>query len=86
MIFDKMIFDKMIFDKMIFDKMIFDKMIFDKVSYIFSRKQNKSKVDFFFLICYSKMEPSVNCYNLIKRFEGCRLKAYKDPVGIWYKS
>ena len=29
------------------------------------------------------MKPSDNCYNLIKQFEGCRLKAYKDPIGIW---
>lgn len=29
------------------------------------------------------MTPSVNCYNLIKRFEGCYLEAYLDPVGIW---
>lgn len=21
--------------------------------------------------------------NLIKRFEGCRLKAYQDSVGVW---
>jgi GH24 family phage-related lysozyme (muramidase) len=31
------------------------------------------------------MTPSVNCYNLIKKFEGCRLDAYQDPVGIWYE-
>ena len=29
------------------------------------------------------MKPSENCYKLIKQFEGCKLKAYKDPVGIW---
>lgn len=29
------------------------------------------------------MRPSDNCYNLIKQFEGCRLKAYKDAAGIW---
>lgn len=28
------------------------------------------------------MQISVNGLNLIKRFEGCRLTAYKDPVGI----
>lgn len=28
------------------------------------------------------MKPSENCYNLIKQFEGCRLKAYKDSVGV----
>lgn len=25
------------------------------------------------------MNPSQNCYNLIKEFEGCKLKAYPDP-------
>lgn len=29
------------------------------------------------------MKPSENCYNLIKQFEGCRLKSYKDSAGIW---
>ena len=29
------------------------------------------------------MKPSERCYSLIKQFEGCRLKAYKDSVGIW---
>lgn len=29
------------------------------------------------------MNPSQNCINLIKRFEGCRLKAYKCPAAIW---
>ena len=29
------------------------------------------------------MKPSQNCINLIKRFEGCRLKAYKCPAGLW---
>ena len=29
------------------------------------------------------MKPSENCYTIIKQFEGCRLKSYKDPVGIW---
>ena len=29
------------------------------------------------------MKPSENCYELIKSWEGCKLKAYKDPVGIW---
>lgn len=28
------------------------------------------------------MSPSENCYNLIKKYEGCRLVAYLDPVGI----
>lgn len=28
------------------------------------------------------MKPSKNCINLIKEFEGCRLKAYYDPVGV----
>ena len=28
------------------------------------------------------MTPSQACYDLIKRFEGCELKAYIDPVGI----
>lgn len=28
------------------------------------------------------MKPSKNCYKLIKQFEGCSLKAYKDPVGV----
>lgn len=28
------------------------------------------------------MKPSENAYNIIKQFEGCRLKAYIDPVGI----
>ena len=26
---------------------------------------------------------SQNGINLIKRFEGCKLKAYKDSVGVW---
>lgn len=29
------------------------------------------------------MKPSQNCINLIKKFEGCRLKAYKCPAGLW---
>jgi lysozyme len=29
------------------------------------------------------MKPSQNCINLIKRFEGCYLKAYKCPAGVW---
>ena len=29
------------------------------------------------------MNVSVNGLNLIKQFEGCRLTAYKDPVGVW---
>lgn len=29
------------------------------------------------------MNPSTNCYNLIKSFEGLFLKAYADPIGIW---
>lgn len=29
------------------------------------------------------MKVSINGLNLIKRFEGCRLKAYKDIVGVW---
>ena len=29
------------------------------------------------------MKPSENCYSIIKQFEGCRLKAYKDSVGVW---
>lgn len=29
------------------------------------------------------MKPSDNCYKIIKQFEGCRLKAYKDSVGVW---
>lgn len=29
------------------------------------------------------LKPSQNCINLIKRFEGCRLKAYKCPAAIW---
>lgn len=28
------------------------------------------------------MKPSKNCFNLIKQFEGCKLKAYYDPVGV----
>jgi GH24 family phage-related lysozyme (muramidase) len=28
------------------------------------------------------MEPSKACYDLIKDFEKCRLKAYLDPVGV----
>lgn len=28
------------------------------------------------------MKPSKNCINLIKEFEGCKLKAYYDPVGV----
>lgn len=29
------------------------------------------------------MTPSSKCYDLIKRFEGCRLEAYQDSVGVW---
>ena len=29
------------------------------------------------------MEPSQNCLDLIKRFEGCELEAYLCPAGIW---
>ena len=29
------------------------------------------------------MKPSQNCINLIKKFEGCHLKAYKCPAGLW---
>lgn len=29
------------------------------------------------------MTPSNKCYALIKEFEGCQLKAYKCPAGIW---
>ncbi len=29
------------------------------------------------------MAISENCINLIKEFEGCKLKAYKCPAGIW---
>lgn len=29
------------------------------------------------------MKPSSNCINLIKEFEGLRLRAYKCPAGIW---
>lgn len=29
------------------------------------------------------MKPSGNALKIIKQFEGCRLKAYKDQVGIW---
>ena len=29
------------------------------------------------------MQTSKNGINLIKRFEGCRLKAYKCPAGVW---
>lgn len=29
------------------------------------------------------MKPSESCYSLIRSFEGKRLKAYKDSVGIW---
>ena len=29
------------------------------------------------------MKPSPNCIDLIKKFEGCRLEAYKDVAGIW---
>jgi lysozyme len=31
----------------------------------------------------SGMTPSSKCYDLIKRFEGCRLEAYQDSVGVW---
>ena len=26
---------------------------------------------------------SKKCIDLVKEFEGCRLKAYKDEVGVW---
>lgn len=29
------------------------------------------------------MKVSINGLNLIKRFEGCKLKAYRDSVGVW---
>ena len=29
------------------------------------------------------MKVSKNCISLVKKFEGCRLKAYKDSVGVW---
>ena len=29
------------------------------------------------------MTPSQKCYDLIKQFEGCKLTAYKDSVGVW---
>ncbi len=29
------------------------------------------------------MDPSSNAYNLIKEFEGLRLTAYQDSVGVW---
>jgi lysozyme len=29
------------------------------------------------------MRPSANVIKLIKQFEGCRLRAYQDAVGIW---
>lgn len=29
------------------------------------------------------MGPSPACFDLIKRFEGCRLTAYQDVVGVW---
>lgn len=29
------------------------------------------------------MQSSVNCINLIKRYEGLRLTAYKCPSGVW---
>ncbi len=29
------------------------------------------------------MKASKKCIDLVKQFEGCKLKAYKDPVGIW---
>ena len=29
------------------------------------------------------MNPSDNCYNLIKEMEGFRSNVYKDAVGVW---
>jgi lysozyme len=29
------------------------------------------------------MTPSRRCLDLIKEFEGCRLEAYQDSVGVW---
>lgn len=29
------------------------------------------------------MDVSYNCLDLVKGFEGCSLKAYKDPIGVW---
>lgn len=29
------------------------------------------------------MNPSQNCINLIKRFEGCKLKSYKCSASVW---
>lgn len=29
------------------------------------------------------MKPSGKCYDFIKQWEGCRLKAYKDSAGVW---
>lgn len=31
----------------------------------------------------SQLSPSNLCVKLVQEFEGCKLKAYKDPVGIW---
>lgn len=29
------------------------------------------------------MKPSENCYKIIRSFEGCKLKAYKDSAKVW---
>lgn len=29
------------------------------------------------------MKPSQDCFDLIRQFEGCRLTAYQDVVGVW---
>jgi lysozyme len=29
------------------------------------------------------MRASQNCIDLVKKYEGCFLKAYRDPIGIW---
>jgi lysozyme len=29
------------------------------------------------------MEPSKDCYDLIKKYEGCQLCAYRCPAGVW---
>ncbi|MBS1740727.1 MAG: lysozyme [Bacteroidetes bacterium] len=29
------------------------------------------------------LKPSQGCYALIRHFEGCKLQAYQDAVGIW---
>lgn len=46
---------------------------------IFWKKKKTENVE----IKENKMIPSKNAIDLIKEFEGCKLEAYQDVVGVW---